>query len=60
VSGIPRKHAHSLQRRPSLALGFRTFAYAKKQASLPRDGLHKEYPTPRSHDLSEVKTLCVQ
>jgi hypothetical protein len=39
VSGIPRKHVHSLQRLHSLALDFGTFAFAKDQASLPLDGL---------------------
>jgi hypothetical protein len=39
VSGIPRKHAHSLQRLYSLAFDFGTFAYAKDQASSPLDGL---------------------
>jgi hypothetical protein len=39
VSVIPRKHAHSHQRLHSLALNFGTFAYAKDQASLSRDGL---------------------
>jgi len=39
VSGISRKHAHSLQRLYSLALNFGTFANAKDQASLFRDGL---------------------
>jgi len=33
VSGIPRKHAHLLQRLYSLAFGCETFAYAKDQAS---------------------------
>ena len=55
VSGIPRKHAHSLQRLQSLAFGFGTFAYAKDQASLPLDGLLKENPTPCSHDLSLIR-----
>jgi hypothetical protein len=45
VSGIPRKHAQSLQRRPSLALSFGTFAYAKDQASLLRDGLLRKTHT---------------
>jgi len=53
VSGIPRKHAHSLQRLYSLAFGCGTFAYAKDQASLPH-GLLKENPTPCSHDLFEI------
>jgi len=44
VSDIPRKHAHSLQRLHSLALDFGTFAFAKDQASLSRDGLLKDYP----------------
>jgi hypothetical protein len=39
VSGIPRKHAHALQRLYSLAFSCGTFAYAKDQASLPLDGL---------------------
>jgi hypothetical protein len=50
VSAIPHKHAHSLQRLHSLAFDCDTFAYAKDQASLPLDGLLKEYPTPCSHD----------
>jgi hypothetical protein len=50
VSAIPRKHAHSLQRLHSLAFGCGTFAYAKDQASLPHDGLLKDYPTPYSND----------
>jgi hypothetical protein len=44
VSDFPRKHAHSLQRRLSLAFGCGTFAYAKDRASLPRDGLLKKNP----------------
>ena len=55
VSGIPRKHAHSLQRLYSLAFGCGTFAYAKDQASLPLDGLRKDYPTQCSNDLSGLK-----
>jgi hypothetical protein len=51
VSGIPRKHAHSLQRLHSLAFGCGTFADAKDQASLPLDGLLKDYPTPCFKDL---------
>jgi hypothetical protein len=36
---FPRKHARSLQRRPSLAFDFRTFVFAKDQASSSLDGL---------------------
>ena len=50
VSGIPRKHAHSLQRLQSLAFGFGTFTYAKDQASLPLDGLLEQNPIPCSND----------
>jgi len=39
VSGIPRKHARSLQRLHSLAFNFRTFTFAKDQASSFLDGL---------------------
>ena len=39
VSAIPRKHAHSFQRRILLTFGFGTFADAKDQASSPLDGL---------------------
>lgn len=46
---FPRKHAKSLQRRPSLAFGFRTFAHARDQASSPHDGLRKENPIPCPH-----------
>gem|GEM_PF-3894636 len=48
VSGIPRKHAHSLQRLHSLAFVFGTFAYAKDRASSSLDGLLKEHPIPYS------------
>jgi hypothetical protein len=41
VSESPHKHALSLLRRPSLAFGFGTFAYAKDRASLPHDGLFR-------------------
>jgi hypothetical protein len=61
VSAIPRKHAHSLQRRPSLAFGCGTFADAKDQASLPLDGLLKDYPTPCFNELfgiTERYALC--
>lgn len=51
MSGIPRKHAYSLRRRPSLAFSFGTFAYTKDQASLPHDGLLKDYPIPCPNDL---------
>jgi hypothetical protein len=44
LSDIPRKHACSLQRRPSLAFDCGTFAYAKDQASLSLDGLLEECP----------------
>jgi hypothetical protein len=37
-----------LQRLHSFAFGCGTFAYAKDQASLPLDGLLKDYPTPQS------------
>jgi hypothetical protein len=50
VSGIPRKHAPSLQRLHSLELGCGTFAFAKDQAFLPLDGLLKEYLTLCSND----------
>jgi hypothetical protein len=52
VSGIPNKHAQSLQRQHSLAFGCGTFAHAKDQASLPLDGMLKENPTPFSRKLS--------
>jgi hypothetical protein len=55
VGLCPRKHTHSLQRLHSLAFGCETFAYAKDQASSPRDGLLKDYPTPYSNDLSGIK-----
>jgi hypothetical protein len=41
---FPANTLFALQRRPSLAFGYGTFAYAKDQASLPLDGLLKEYP----------------
>jgi hypothetical protein len=43
----------------SLAFGFGTFAYAKDQASLPPDGLLKEYPTPCSQFWQEEFFLRV-
>jgi hypothetical protein len=46
MSVIPRKHAHSLRRRPSLAFIFGTFAYAKDQASLLHDGLLRKTRHP--------------
>jgi hypothetical protein len=49
VLAFPRKHAQSLQRRPSFAFSFKTFAHTKNQASLPLDGLLKDYPTLCSH-----------
>jgi hypothetical protein len=90
VSGIPRKHAHSLQRLHSLAFGcvtyyrgsrrplsrpsrerlpfsptvwagFKASAGAKDQASLPLDGLLKDYPTPCFNELfgiTERYALC--
>ena len=51
MSGFPRKHAHSLQRRPSLAFGFGTFADAKDQASLPARRFAQENPTPCFNNL---------
>ncbi len=39
VSGIPRKHARKLQQLHLLVFTFGTFAYAKDQASLARNGL---------------------
>jgi hypothetical protein len=59
VSGIPRKHARSLQRLHSLALDTRTFAYAKDQASLSHDGLLKESPTICFPELFEVNDQSV-
>ncbi len=52
VLGIPRKHAHPLQRLHSLVFSFGTFACAKDQASLLHNGSLKEYPTPCSIELS--------
>ena len=43
VSSFPRKHAHLLQRRPSLPFGF-GICLAKDRASLSLDGLRKDYP----------------
>ena len=51
MSGIPRKHVHSLQRLHSLAFSIGTFACAKDQASSLLDGLLKENPTPCSHEI---------
>ena len=59
VSGIPRKHAHALQRLHSLAFVFGTFAYAKDQASSPLDGLLQENPTQYSPELFEVNEQSV-
>ena len=42
---FPTNTLFAFQRLQSLAFGCGTFAYAKDQASLPLDGLHKEYPT---------------
>lgn len=44
VGPFPANTLFALRRRPSLAFGYGTFAYAKDQASLPLDGLHKDYP----------------
>ena len=49
VSGISRKHAHSLQRLHSLAFNFGTFVFAKDQASSFLDGLLVENPTQCSN-----------
>ena len=45
VVAFPANTLFAFQRLQSLAFGCGTFAYAKDQASLPLDGLHKEYPT---------------
>jgi hypothetical protein len=60
MSGIPRKHAHSLQRRPSLAFDFRTFAFAKDQSSSSLDGLLKENPTPCPNDLFGIIKILLK
>jgi hypothetical protein len=59
VSAFPRKHAHSLQRRPSLAFSCGTFAYAKDQASLLLDGLLEKtrHPALKARDLRVMRAI---
>ena len=48
------------QRLHSLAFRFRTFAYAKDQASSLLNGLLRNYPTPYYHELFGLNPLFRQ